>query len=235
MTNSSSINLFKHQDYDQYEYQKSDSYWDFQSSSGSHEEYYYDDNCYAYQYNCDNIERQAKVSMDQQSVLKSEPQEMSETSSEALYLDNLEITDARDILDLETPIKIDKHNDYDNDFDFHDTLWQQFNGQSSDQTSEQTTGQSCEAYVNGQESCQQNLDLSQTEEYIVTCLDDLQPIDRESQQLAYSIGEWPNYNNQQSIFNSNTTDIVFDGSQNISESDYQTFSDNCYKVVQKSL
>lgn len=225
-------------DFDQYEYQKSDNYWDYQSLSGSHDDYYYEDNWYSYQYDCDYIQREPKNQINEQMSFKSKPQEISESSSEALYLDNLEITDARDILDLETPIKTDKDSQYDNDIDFHDSLWQQFNGQSAeqsaDQTSGQPSGQSCEPFASREQSDQQEIDSTQTEDYIVTCLDDLQPIDREgqqSQQLAYSLDEWQDYqsldHSQPSIFNANATDIVFDGSQPIPESDFPTFSDNC--------
>ena len=143
---------------------------------------------------------------------------MSDTSSEALYLDNLEISHPRDILDLETPIKTPKQSTFDNEIDFHNSLWQQFNDQTS-----------ADQFIEGEE---QSVDSVQNDDYIVTSLDDFQPMEKEdNQHLAYGLDNWTHYQNEDSIFATNPTDIMFESpTHQMSESDYQSLSrlsNNC--------
>ncbi|CAG2111326.1 unnamed protein product, partial [Medioppia subpectinata] len=184
------------------------NHWVEYSYNTPHE--YYDENSYN-GYNYVNYEeRQNEWPI----VPKNESQEMSDASSEAIYLDNLEISDARDILDLETPIKTSKEIIIPN----NETVWPLNTHNISDNILDES---------------QQNADSTQSDEYIVTSLDDLQPIDKEdNQQIACNLDDWTHIQNNDSIFNTNITqEVVFETSaQPMMISEYHMYSqelDNC--------
>jgi hypothetical protein len=148
---------------------------------------------------------------------KSEPQESNDTndiSSDTLYFDNFEITHPRDILDLETPIKPSKQNVYENEINFHHSIYQ-FNGHNSGNN-----------YFEGQEQS-----ADSTDEYIVTSLDDFQRVIKDNEQLSYNVDNWADYQNDDMILSANTADLILqENNETVPNSECLRFSqvsNNC--------